>query len=146
MRVLLVLLAALSLAAAGCGGGDDSSTTQAETATSTTDTTEAATDTTATDTTDGAASTTTVSMKEYSFDPSDLTVKQGASITVKNDGDIAHNLAVEKGSEKVAGTDTFLGGKSEKLTVDVTPGKYKMICTVPGHEDLGMKGDFTVTK
>jgi plastocyanin len=139
MRVVLVLIAALSLAAAGCGGGDDNkSTTQSNTATSTTDTT-------TTETTGGAAKTTTsVAMKEYEFNPSDVTVKQGASITVKNDGQIAHNLTVEKGSQKVAGTDTFLGGKSEKLKVDVTPGKYKMVCTVPGHEDLGMKGAFTV--
>jgi plastocyanin len=140
LRVLLVLLAAMSLGAAGCGGDDNKSTTQSNTATSTTDTTK-------TETTGGAAKTaTSVAMKEYEFNPSDVSVKQGASITVKNEGQIAHNLTVEKGSQKVAGTDTFLGGKSEKLKVDATPGKYTMVCTVPGHEDLGMKGDFTVTK
>jgi plastocyanin len=89
-------------------------------------------------------------MDEYSFDPEDATVKRGASITVENDGQIAHNLTIEEGpdpkkeSKKLAGTSTFLGGKSEKLEVDVQPGKHAMVCTVAGHRELGMIGTITV--
>jgi uncharacterized cupredoxin-like copper-binding protein len=28
--------------------------------------------------------------------------------------------------------------------VDFDPGDYEMICTIPGHADLGMDGTFTV--
>ncbi len=35
------------------------------------------------------------------------------------------------------------GGTSE-FTADVKTGKYVYLCTVPGHEDGGMKGELTV--
>jgi uncharacterized cupredoxin-like copper-binding protein len=36
-------------------------------------------------------------------------------------------------------------GKSVKLPVRFTKkGRYPFVCTVPGHEDAGMKGVFTV--
>jgi plastocyanin len=85
-----------------------------------------------------------VVMIEYEFDPSDVTVKRGTTLTVRNEGEIAHNLEVRQGDEEVAGTDSFLGGKSEKLDIDIPPGRYTMICSVPGHEQLGMKGAITV--
>jgi plastocyanin len=145
-RLLGVLLVVVALAAAACGGGDDEASTN-----------EAATETTATDTTgtaetgDGAAGgTTTVGMDEFLFDPKDVTVDQGATITVENNGNVAHNLTVEQGpdpkekSRKLAGTSSFLGGKSEDLEVDLEPGKYAMVCTVPGHREQGMTGTFTV--
>jgi plastocyanin len=131
-RILTVVLVMLAVAlGAGCGGDDD-------------DNEAATTNTTTQPAESGGGGAKTVSMKEYEFDPSDVTVKKGDTVTVENKGNIAHNLTVERGSKKVAGTSTFLGGKSEKLTVDVTPGKYQMVCTVPGHEQLGMKGTFTV--
>lgn len=85
-----------------------------------------------------------VVMTEYEFDPSNVEVKRGTELTVRNDGEIAHNLMVERGGDELIGTDSFLGGKSEKLRVDIAPGRYTMVCTVPGHEQLGMKGTMTV--
>ena len=35
-------------------------------------------------------------------------------------------------------------GKSDTLTVDLTPGKYLLICNVPGHYGAGMWTEFTV--
>jgi plastocyanin len=132
-RILALVLVMLAVVlGSGCGGDDD-------------DDESATTNTTATQPADsGAGGAETVSMKEYEFDPSDVSVEQGSTVTVDNEGNIAHNLTVERGSKKVAGTSTFLGGKSERLKVDVDPGKYTMVCTVPGHEELGMKGTFTV--
>jgi plastocyanin len=129
---LVALVAALGSGCGGGGGGDNNNA--ATTNTTTTQPTQPS----------GGAATKTVSMKEYQFTPGDVTAKQGSTITVENKGKIAHNLTVEQGSKKVAGTDTFLGGKSEKLKVSLKPGKYTMLCTVPGHEQLGMKGTFTV--
>jgi nitrite reductase (NO-forming) len=134
-RILGMALLGLALTiVAGCGGDDN------KTATTPTQTTAPA----------QAAETTSVTADEYKFTPSDVTVKKGDSITVKNGGKIVHNLTVEKGpdpkkkSEKLAGTPTFAPGGTEKVTVDLSPGKYVMVCTVPGHRELGMTGTFTV--
>jgi plastocyanin len=139
-RLLGVGAIALVLALAGCGGDDDDNDSAA-----TTDTTTTTQATTGQETTAGGGGTTsTVKMDEYEFDPSSATVTKGETLTVENDGNIAHNLTIEKNDEKVEGTSTFLGGKSEKLKIDAAPGKYVMECTVPGHADLGMKGTITV--
>jgi uncharacterized cupredoxin-like copper-binding protein len=37
-------------------------------------------------------------------------------------------------------------GKSGSLTVDLVPGKYLLICNVPGHYASGMWTEFTVNK
>jgi uncharacterized cupredoxin-like copper-binding protein len=122
----LALIAALTLlAAAGCGGDSKGSSTAAQ----------------------GAD---TVRMTEYEFLPNRLTVKRGTEINVANDGQIAHNLTVEQGpnprrqSRELAGTSSFLPGRSEKLELDLRPGRYVMACTVPGHRELGMVGFLTV--
>jgi plastocyanin len=89
----------------------------------------------------------TVAMTEYEFTPRTIKVPSGTELTVRNDGEIAHNLTIKKSpgsSAKLAGTDSFLGGRSEKLKVDLSPGRYAMVCTVPGHEQLGMVGTIVV--
>ena len=92
----------------------------------------------------------TVKMTEYEFRPSRLTVRRGTEITVVNDGQIAHNLTIEQGrnprkqSKELAGTSSFLPGRSKHLKVDLEPGRYVMACTVPGHRELGMVGFITV--
>ena len=85
-------------------------------------------------------------MTEYEFTPRDPEVKRGVELNVRNEGQIAHDLTVEQlgSSKKLAGTDTFLGGRSRKLKIDLRPGRYKIVCTVPGHEQLGMTGTLTV--
>jgi plastocyanin len=131
----LALVAFLVTLGAGCGGDDGGGDT-----TTPTQATEPA----------GGAETTTVKMDEYSFDPEDASVKRGDTIEVTNDGAIAHNLTIEQGpdpkekTKKLAGTSTFLPDKSERLELDVEPGKYAMVCTVSGHRELGMTGTITV--
>jgi plastocyanin len=143
LRILALVAVALTVAlATGCGGDDGGSDTSA--------TTDTATDTTTEPSDSAGGGTTAVSMDEFSFDPKDLTVSRGDTLDVKNDGAVAHNLTIEKGSDpneksdKLAGTSTFQGGNSEELTVDVEPGKYAMVCTVSGHRDAGMVGTITV--
>ncbi len=140
MASVLLLLAAVGVGG-GCGGGDDEAKT-ASTDTSTTNTT----------TTKPAspARTVTVSMKEYIFIPENLDVKRGTTLDVKNDGQIGHNLTIEKSPDpekpgpELAATSTFLPGKTEKLKVDLQAGKYSFVCTVPGHRDQGMRGRIAV--
>lgn len=139
-RILALFAAALTVALApGCGGdsGSDTSATTPGT-------------TSGTATKPAGGGTTTVDLDEFTIEPKNLTVSRGATLDVKNDGAVAHNLTIEKGpdptekSEKLAGTSTFLGGKSEKLDVNLAPGKYAMVCTVSGHRDAGMVGTITV--
>ena len=92
----------------------------------------------------------TVTMTDYAFHPRDITVDRGTVIRVTNEGKIAHNLKLERGPDarketrELAGTDTFLPGDAETLAVDLPPGRYAMVCTVPGHRELGMTGALAV--
>jgi plastocyanin len=61
----------------------------------------------------------------------------------ENDGKIEHDLAVQGPSPRQK-TPLIAPGDSAKLEVQLVPGKYKLYCTVPGHEKLGMKTDLTV--
>jgi plastocyanin len=122
MRLLrpALLLPALAAAATGCGGSSGEP---------------------------GPVGPNTVAMTEYEFTPRDVTVPRGTELTVRNDGQIAHNLTIKasaSSSKKLGGTDSFLGGRSEKLKVDLSPGRYTIVCTVPGHQQLGMVGSIRV--
>jgi len=92
----------------------------------------------------------TVVLDDFEFEPQDVTVRQGDTLTILNEGGTAHNLTVERGpnprreTDELAGTDSFLKGDSEHLRVNLRPGNYVMVCTVPGHRALGMVGHFRV--
>jgi plastocyanin len=86
----------------------------------------------------------TVAMTEYAFGPDSVTVAQGDTITAENEGAVVHNLTIVDGEEELDGTEDVDGGSSADLKVDLDPGTYEMICTIPGHEDLGMAGEITV--
>jgi len=60
-----------------------------------------------------------------------------------NKGKIQHDLAAEGNGteEKTALIDP---GSEATLEADLKPGKYKLFCTVPGHEQSGMKVNVTV--
>jgi uncharacterized cupredoxin-like copper-binding protein len=45
---------------------------------------------------------------------------------------------------RLIGTDAFLGGDSGKLKVGLPPGRYRMVCTIPGHEQRGMVAVLTI--
>jgi uncharacterized cupredoxin-like copper-binding protein len=63
---------------------------------------------------------------------------------VQNNGSTQHDFAI-RGNGVVKKTATIKPGETARLTVDVEPGNYTYICTIPGHEQLGMNGTFTVT-
>jgi mono/diheme cytochrome c family protein len=60
----------------------------------------------------------------------------------KNDSPIQHNIAL-KGPVTATGPVVGSGGTSE-FTANVKPGTYEFFCSVPGHEEGGMKGTLTV--
>jgi manganese oxidase len=84
-------------------------------------------------------------MTEYAFDPADVTVSRAETITVTNDGKLAHNYtAVKVKGELELRTGDVDPGSDAKLAVSLEPGTYEVICTIPGHAEQGMKGTITV--
>jgi uncharacterized cupredoxin-like copper-binding protein len=63
---------------------------------------------------------------------------------VDNTGKIQHDLAIEGNGIKETKTPLIAAGQSKSLEVDLKPGKYTFFCTVPGHEQAGMKLQVTV--
>jgi plastocyanin len=125
----VLALGALGLVA--CGGGDDDD--EDTVATQETTTEEAAA---------GGGGAADISMTEYAFDPADFTVTRGGTITVTNDGQLPHNYTV---MARTTG-DVAPGSSGELELGDTASGEYKVICTIPGHAEQGMRGTLTVRK
>ena len=80
------------------------------------------------------------------------------TFTVTNQGTIAHELVVLKGSRKLvpsgAGTVSekdavgsvrdIAPGTSKSLTLNLEKGAYELVCNLSGHFARGMHGRFTV--
>lgn len=62
------------------------------------------------------------------------------TFNVKNAGHIAHDLAIRGGPK----TKLIQPGETATLTTTLKPGTYHLYCSVPGHEQAGMKVDITV--
>jgi FtsP/CotA-like multicopper oxidase with cupredoxin domain len=83
-----------------------------------------------------------VSMSEFKFTPSTITVPVGGSLQITNDGTMAHNLAIEGGPE----TTDVNPGVSRSLDLSSLPaGTYAFSCTIPGHADSGMRGALIIS-
>ena len=117
---------AILLCLAGCGGGDDEEQARSVTV--------------------NPNSTLRVSADEYSFDPGRVVVRGAGPLTIRlrNDGELAHNLRVERDGEDIGGTPTFGGGETQAGRVNLEHGRYEMVCTVGDHAELGMRGDLEV--
>ena len=67
------------------------------------------------------------------------------TFAVANEGAIQHDLAIEGDKlDEVPKTKLIPPKEVVPLEADLPPGKYKFYCTVPGHEQSGMKADVTV--
>jgi plastocyanin len=111
---------------AGCGGDDDEEPTRSVTV--------------------NPNSTLRVTADEYSFDPGRVVVRGAGPLTIRlrNDGDLAHNLRIERDGEDIGGTPTFRGGQTQSGRVNLEHGRYELICTVGDHAELGMRGELEV--
>lgn len=78
------------------------------------------------------------------FEFESATAKAGkVTLMSKNDSPVPHDISVKDGSIDEKGNQVTDGGTS-KVTVDLEPGRYTFYCSVPGHEQGGMKGTLTV--
>jgi plastocyanin len=124
LRRFALTLALCSLLASGCGDDDEPSRTV----------------------TAPANAKLRVVADEYSFDPPAIVLRGAGTLTVtlRNEGSLAHNLKVFRGQEEIGGTPTFPGGGSESTRLNLEHGSYRMVCTVGDHEAQGMTGTLQV--
>jgi plastocyanin len=117
---------AILLCLAGCGSDDDDEQARSVTV--------------------NPNSTLSVTADEYSFDPGRVVVRGAGPLTIRlrNDGELAHNLRVERDGEDLGGTPTFGGGETQAGRVNLEHGRYEMVCTVGDHAELGMTGELEV--
>lgn len=64
-------------------------------------------------------------------------------VAMPNPSPIVHNIAVQANGGLQEGPVVETGGTSE-VEVDLEPGEYEFLCTVPGHAEGGMRGELTV--
>ena len=124
MRRFTLTLALCSLLVAACGDDDDSGRTV----------------------TAPANAKLRVVADEYSFDPSAIELLGAGTLTLtlRNEGSLAHNLKLFRGNEEIGGTPTLPARRSESVRLNLEHGNYRMVCTVGDHEQLGMKGTVEV--
>ncbi len=154
---LAAILVFAAPVASGCGGDDsgDGGEAAAPTATAT------ATPTAAPTQAPASGRALSIHMSEYAFDPKDATAKAGkVTISAPNDGALVHELVLLKTDEDPAALpkkgdavdeSSSVGeiadvapGSTKKATFKLAPGKYAMVCALPGHYEGGMYGSLTV--
>ena len=133
-KLIALTFACLALGLAACGGDDDSGGGSSGGGSSTGQSSGGGS---------GSGSGTNVSLKNIQFDPKDLTVKAGQTITFTNDESVPHDVHKESGpgGDFASGPDGGMQqGDTFKLKLD-KPGTYKYVCHVHAP---GMAGTITV--
>ncbi len=106
----------------------------------------------------GPQTSVTFDASEFAFDPADATIAADAdvSVTLDNVGSVEHNWTVLQAGTTIDDETqydpsldvtslTAQAGASDSGTVNLAPGTYQFICTVPGHFSAGMHGTLEVT-
>ena len=83
---------------------------------------------------------------ELRFAKSTLEAPAGrVTLVMENPAQLEHNIAVRGDGVDEKG-EVVGQGETSEVAVDLEPGEYEFYCSVPGHEDAGMKGTLTVTE
>ena len=74
------------------------------------------------------------------------TSKPGSvEFAMPNESSVQHNIALrDKGGQLLGEGDVVGQGGTSTFTANLKPGTFTFVCTVPGHEEGGMKGELTV--
>src|SRR4051794_148765 len=92
-------------------------------------------------------------LDEYRVLPQRVTVPAGrVRIIARNVGRLTHNVAVvqfdrplgEDEEKQYARTRTAHPGQVVQTAVNLKPGKYRLVCTIANHDNLGQYGDLKV--
>jgi plastocyanin len=97
-----------------------------------------------------------VRLDEYSITPERVQVTAGrVTLIAHNTGRLTHNLAVVQfkrpksgEQEKMYGkpTQTLFPGQTRSTTVELEPGKYRLVCTIANHDNLGQYAELKVVR
>ena len=127
LRSLLAVLTVAAAALAGCG--DDTPYVAAK------------------------ARTLRLRLDEYRILPSRITVPAGrVTIVARDVGRLTHNVAIvqfdrplgEDEEKQYARTRTAHPGDVVQTTATLKPGKYRLVCTIANHDNLGQYGELKV--
>ncbi len=82
-----------------------------------------------------------VVLREFEFEPRPLKVKAGkVRFFLMNRGSVDHDFMIpDVMSAMEHEQDMVKPGQSRTVEVELKPGTYEAICTVPGHKESGMK-------
>jgi plastocyanin len=92
-------------------------------------------------------------LDEYRILPPRVTVPAGrVRIIARNTGRLTHNVAVvqfdrplgEDEEKQYARTPTAHPGDVVRTTVTLKPGKYRLVCTIANHDNLGQYSELKV--
>lgn len=97
-----------------------------------------------------------VRLDEYRVLPEHIQVTAGrVTITARNTGRLTHNLVVVQFNRPLGDevehqygqpTKTLFPGETGSTTVDLEPGKYRLICTIGNHDNLGQYAELKVVR
>lgn len=126
-RIVLALIAAVSVTLAACSSskGGGSGTSQPATGGS------------------AAGTAVQVTEKDFSISLARSTFTPGSyTFEVTNDGPSSHNLTVNGPGVDNTATSTLDAGSKGNVSVTFQKGSYELYCSIPGHKERGM--DLTV--
>ena len=80
---------------------------------------------------------------DLTFAPREVTIPGNTDVTfrVTNGGALPHDLRIVG---TTIATPRIASGASAELTVNLPPGTYQFICSIPGHRQAGMLGTIIV--
>jgi plastocyanin len=121
----------LALLAGGCGGGSSGGGGSTSTSSPPTGT--------------GQIVNIPIASSGFAFSTSTATASAG-TVTLKamNPQSTPHDISIKGNGVDVKGNQVSSGGVST-VTATLKAGTYEYYCSVPGHEQLGMKGTLTVS-
>lgn len=86
-----------------------------------------------------------VEARDYAFVPATITAPAGSvTFAVRNTSGQEHQFEIFNGETRLDGVLGIGGGQTKDLAVTLGAGSYTFICTLNGHDQLGMKGTLTV--
>ena len=94
----------------------------------------------------GAPASFDVTLTDFKIDPSSIAAPSGAALTfnVANDGMSPHTFAVKAGDQTYETPQIEAGSTGTVEVPALDAGEYQILCTIPGHDQLGMTGTLSV--
>ena len=87
----------------------------------------------------------TVTMSDFAFEPRDFPIQAGQKTTIalQNKGAVEHNFTV---AQLNVVSPNVPPQQAARVELAAPRGTYKVVCTIPGHEEAGMVGQVTVVR